>query len=198
MYRIYTTEGIVLKGFATGEASKILAVFTRDLGLLYARAQSVREERSKLRYCLQDFSLGSFDLVRGKSGWRVTSAAGIRTLADFRGERRREAQGILVRVSALLVRLLRGEEKDPALFEEVVGAFARLGEREAPHGSPKDFEALLVMRILSRLGYWGDDPVLSPFIHSFQIGDKETFAAFAPVRGMAIRRINASLRETQL
>ena len=42
MYRIYTTEGIVLKGFATGEASKILVVFTRDLGLLYARAQSVR------------------------------------------------------------------------------------------------------------------------------------------------------------
>ena len=198
MYRIYSTEGLVLKGSDTGEASKILVLFTRELGLLYARAQSVREERSKLRYNLQDFSLAHFNLVRGKNGWRITSAVDAENLSAVVHSGRKEALGILGRVSGLLMRLLHGEEKDPELFSHVISAFRALKGGAIPAAAFSDFEAVLLMRVLARLGYWGEDAILSPFLTVSAIESAETLTAFAPHRSRAVRRINASLRETQL
>ncbi|MBI2049098.1 MAG: recombination protein O N-terminal domain-containing protein [Parcubacteria group bacterium] len=201
MYRIYSTEGLILGSFATGEASKILSLFTKDFGLLSARAQGVRKGHSKLKCHLQDFSLASFDLVRGKNGWRVTSAQDALHLVPFpvgSRETGNRPQDVVVRVSSLLTRLLRGEEKDAELYLDVVSSFRALQNAAVENTSVKDFEALLLMRILHRLGYWGDDALLSPFLRSFEIEKPETFASFAPVRRHAIRRINAALKETQL
>ena len=198
MYRIYHTEGIVLGSRATGEASKIFSLFTKELGVLSARAQSVRETRSKLRYSLQDYSFASFDIVRGKNGWRVTSATGEENLAVFSPEKRKEALGVLKRVTTLLSRLSRGEEKDALLFDGLVSSFRALKSAAVSTSAIKDLEALLVMRMLHRLGYWGEDSVLSPFLELSAITEPHMFASFAPVRAHAIQRINQSLKETQL
>ncbi|MBI2888401.1 MAG: DNA repair protein RecO [Parcubacteria group bacterium] len=199
MYRIYSTEGLILRSFDVGEASKVLSLFTKEFGLLSARVQGVREERSKLRYHLQDFSLASFDLVRGKNGWRVTSARDSENLVLFPVvQKRNAALGVLVRVSSLLTRLLHGEEKNTELYSDVVSSFSILQNAVIEEGSLNDFEVLLLMRILHHLGYWGNDAVLSPFLNSFEIEKPETLASFAPVRRHAIRRINAALKETQL
>src|SRR3989344_9060093 len=101
MYRIYRTEGFVLGSSASGEASKIFPLSTKELGLIHALAQGVRETRSKLRYSLQDYMLSSFDLVRGKNGWRVTSAIGEENLAAFSTEKRKQALAVLKRVTTL-------------------------------------------------------------------------------------------------
>lgn len=56
--------------------------------MLYASAKSVREERSKQRYALQEFSHARVTLVRGRSGWKVTGAeaiADLYALAETRG-----------------------------------------------------------------------------------------------------------------
>lgn len=206
MYRIYSTEGMVLQSFDISEASKALSLFTRDFGLLSARAQGIRAEKSKLRYHLQDFSLGSFDLVRGKNGWRVTSARDAENIAAFPVDEKRGAAlgpaaaglGVIIRVGSLLTRLLRGEEKNVKLYADVVSSFRAL--RSAAWGGErlKDFEPLFVMRVLHHLGYWGEDSMLSPFLDSFEIEKPETLASFAPVRKHAIRRINEALKETQL
>lgn len=198
MYRIYHTEGMVLESRASGEASKVFSLFTKELGILHARAQSVRETRSKLRYSLQDFSLASFDLVRGKNGWRVTSAIEEENLAAFSPEKRKDALGVLKRVTTLLLRLLRGEEKDALLFEVVASSFRALKNEEMSARAIKDLEALVVMRMLHRLGYWGEDAVLSPFLVLPVLAESAILASFVPVRARAIRRINQSLRETQL
>ena len=197
MYRIYHTEGVVLGSRAVGEASMIFSLFTRELGILHARAQGVRETRSKLRYSLQDCSLASFDLVRGGNGWRVTSAIGKENLAAFPGEKRKEALGVEKRVATLLLRLFRGEEKDISLFETIISSFRALKNESVSARATKDLEALLVMRILHRLGYFGKDEMLSPFLES-ELAEPQTLASFAPVRTRAIRRINQSLKETQL
>lgn len=198
MYRIYHTEGIVLESHAVGEASKVFSLFTKELGVLHARAQSVREMRSKLRYSLQDFSLASFDLVRGKNGWRITNAIGEENLAVFPSEKRKDALGMFKRVTTLLLRLSHGEEKDASLFECLAMSFRTLKNETMPARAIKDMEALLVMRILHRLGYFGKDDVLSPFLGVSAIAEPSTLASFAPMRARAIRRINQSLKETQL
>src|SRR3989344_988827 len=204
MYRIYSTEGIVLKSTDTGEASKFLSLFTKDLGLLYARVQGIRKESSKLRYHVQDFSCASWNLVRGKNGWRVTSAYDAEILAEAPAFRlrsegaRKEAMRMFLRTRDLLERLLHGEREESQLFSDVVAALSALKKDAVPEDALKDFEALFVMRILSRLGYWGEDPVLAPFLTSFNIDEPHTFSVFRPVRGRAIRRINASLLAAQL
>ena len=74
MHHIHHTEAFVLGSSPKGEDSKLLRLYTRELGLVYAHAQAVRKLSSKLRFTLQDFSRASVDLVRGKEIWRVTTA----------------------------------------------------------------------------------------------------------------------------
>src|SRR5690349_11857408 len=75
MYAIHTTPGFIIGSRPYGEAGKMLSIFTRDLGLVLAAAQGIRLEKSKLRYSAQDYSFGTFSLVRGKEFWRLTNSA---------------------------------------------------------------------------------------------------------------------------
>ena len=54
-------------------SDKSYLLFTEETGMLFATARSVREEKSKQRYALQDFSRIRVSLVKGKSGWRIGS-----------------------------------------------------------------------------------------------------------------------------
>ena len=66
MHHIYHTEAFVLGSRNVGEANKMLSLYTRELGLVYAHAQGIRLGKSKLRFGLQDFSHATVDLVQGK------------------------------------------------------------------------------------------------------------------------------------
>jgi recombinational DNA repair protein (RecF pathway) len=74
MYTIHTTPGFIIGSRPSGEAGKLLSIFTQDLGLIRATAQGIRFEKSKLRPFIQDYSVGIFSFVRGKEFWRLTSA----------------------------------------------------------------------------------------------------------------------------
>jgi hypothetical protein len=71
MYKIYETKGYVLSSIPSGEADRLLNVFTKELGLVRAKAQGIRYEKSKLRFSTQDFSEVNISLVRGKGYWRL-------------------------------------------------------------------------------------------------------------------------------
>ncbi len=73
MHHLYHTEGFVLGSQPFAEANKFFFVFTRELGMVGATAQSIRSLSSKLRYSLQDFDCLHISLVRGRE-WRVTNA----------------------------------------------------------------------------------------------------------------------------
>lgn len=151
MHHIHHTEAFVLGSRPKGEDSKILILFTRELGLVYAHAQGIRKISSKLRFTLQDFSHASIDLVRGKEIWRVTTASPIGTYSHLR--RMPENERILARVTSLIVRLVAGEEANGELFDILVRTYSLL-ERGAQ--TPEDFRALellCVARILITLGY---------------------------------------------
>ena len=72
-HTLYSTECIVLGSVDSGEANRYISLFTREW-VLCAVARSVREEKSKLRYCLQSFSFTDATLVRGREVWRITGA----------------------------------------------------------------------------------------------------------------------------
>ena len=70
----YQTEVIVLANREMGENDRVLALYTKDFGLVKARASAILTERSKMRYALQDYSRASVSLVRGRRGWRAAGA----------------------------------------------------------------------------------------------------------------------------
>ncbi len=151
MHHIHHTEAFVLGSRPKGEDSKLLILFTRELGLVYAHAQGIRKLSSKLRFTLQDYSRAQVDLVRGKEIWRVTTATPVRSYAELR--RHRESERILARVATLLTRLVAGEEANVEVYEALARTYALL---EAKGQSAEDYRALellSVARILVALGY---------------------------------------------
>lgn len=191
------TEAIVLSGTSVEEANKIFYLLTKDFGLIVAHARSIRAMSSKLRYSLTDFSHIRADVVLGKTGWRLASAEAVSHFLYARDEKERDVIfSVLARISHLLRRLLKGEEKNECLFDDIVRGFFLLSSREVSIHEMETLEVILVMRILNHLGYWGEDAFLSPFL----IGDINS-ARIQEIRNeksRAIIAINKALKETQL
>ncbi|MEA2715081.1 MAG: repair protein RecO [Candidatus Parcubacteria bacterium] len=195
MYSIETTPGFIIDSRPYGEAGRILYIFTRDLGLIEATAKGIRLEKSKLRYFAAAASFGLFSLVRGREFWRLVSA---REIEPPVGSRQAENFGLLPRLAALLKRLLRGEEAQPALFDRLMSSARILSDSLRLTGDRlKTLESVTVLRMLGALGYIGDDPLLPDDIHSSDITlpflDKLTGE-----RPAMNRHINKALKESQL
>lgn len=148
-YQTYTTEAIVVGSYANNTADKSFLLFTKEAGMLYAGARSVREERSRQRYALQDFSLINVSLIKGKTGWRIGSVDSEANI--FNRAESREARGSVVRLLKLLRRLVQGEEPHPTLYDEVVEALEYLIRADV--ASRSLVEEVIYARILYELGY---------------------------------------------
>jgi len=195
MHHIHHTEAFVLGSLPKGEDSKILILYTRELGLVYAHAQGIRKIASKLRYTTQDFSRVNVDLVRGREIWRVTTATPIHSYAHIRQSRHTEK--ILARVAALVIRLVAGEEANEEVYEALIGAYTLL---EMKGQSPEDYRALellSVARILIALGYLSRE---TPGMEERSLFDEEIPKAFtdSAYQHRLIREINMALAATQL
>ncbi|TSC58073.1 MAG: DNA repair protein RecO [Parcubacteria group bacterium Greene0416_79] len=196
MYHLYHTPAFVLGGAAFGEGSRYIALLTREFGLITARAQSVCEERSKLRYGLQEWALSEVTLVRGAM-WRVTNAVlMLNIFTRLRGAP--DAVAMFGRVFRLLRRLLPGEEKNEKLFSAVQGAFAFFEHEQARGGSVESVEIILVLRILYLLGYLAPQGECRPFVSDVLGWDASLLREAQRVRSRALASINQSLKASQL
>lgn len=198
MHSIYHTDGIVLGSRNIGESGKRVDLLTRELGFVSATALNARAISSKLRYGLQDFTLGRFAFVQGKNGWRLTAAIPDKNFFTvlFGGRRRQ----ILGNVGLLLRRLLHGEEKNDSLFDLVISGLnflEAMGKDGRYGGESDDLEIVLVLRILRNLGYIGESPTLSRFT-SIVDWNSEILAFMRNCRPEALAAINKSLHESHL
>lgn len=158
-YQTYITDAIVVGSYANNTADKSYLLFTERAGMLYASARSVREERSKQRYALQDFSHITVTLVKGKAGWRIGS---VESHENFYADATsREARGSVVRLTKTLRRYVQGEVPDTQLYHTYVEALALLVTDCAMRTA---FERCAEVRLLSHLGYVASDTVLEPLL----------------------------------
>ena len=104
MHHIYHTEAFVLGSNQNGEDSKIITLYTKELGLVRAKAQGIRKLASKLRFTLQNFSYAKVDLVRGKEIWRITTASPLDSNTDILCFPEREK--VMVHIMSLVARLV--------------------------------------------------------------------------------------------
>lgn len=150
-YQTYITEALVCGSRTSNTSDRSYLLFAREAGMLYATAKSVREERSKQRFALQEFSLVRATLIHGKAGWRV---AGVEPLENaYMGAATREARTLVRNVIVTLRRVVRGETAHESLFDDVVAVL-----RDPNVVSPKKLELTLTLRLLEKLGYVAPDP----------------------------------------
>jgi recombinational DNA repair protein (RecF pathway) len=147
-YATYTTDALVCGTFNRNTADRSYVLFTREAGMLYADARSVREERSKQRYALQDFSLVRVSLIKGKSSWKVGSIEA-RTNYFMHADSK-SARGSVVSLFRMLRRFFSGQEPSPVLFDYVVQALVVLEQEVDNRGF---VERVIQARILLELGY---------------------------------------------
>lgn len=184
-YAIYTTRGFVLGSAPSGEASKVYSLYTEDFGLVAAKAQGARLLQSKLRYNLEEFSFGTFSIVRGKEVWRITGAE--------KNEEPREGRLLRARILALVRRLVHGEEANPELFNALLLLFDGKGYAEKERATA--FESLVLVLVLSSLGYIDARSILGKSANIVSLSDLDLVES---KKKEIVREINKSLKETQL
>ena len=148
-YATYITEAIVCGSRDSYTSDRSFLLFTKTMGMLWAEARSVREERSKQRYALQDFSVIRVSLVRGKREWRIGSVESIENM--YQTANSRAARGGVTRVVRLLRQYVRGEESAPALFSDTHAVLVAM-----PWCSQETIDTLydrFMLRTLFHLGY---------------------------------------------
>ena len=117
--------------------------------MIYASARSVREERSRQRFALQDFSHITVSLIKGKTGWRIGSVQSYGNI--FGRADSRQSRGSVVRLLKLLRRFIQGEDPQPELFDEILYALHYVADTDLVNRQL--VEDIVQARILYLLGY---------------------------------------------
>ena len=196
MYSILTTPAIVIRARGVGENGKIFSLFSRDLGLVKAHAQGVRNFNSKLHAHLIDFSLSKISLVRGKNSWRLTGANAEKNYYQLfkTAPLKLETAANVVR---LLERLIHGEEKNEKLFDLVKNGLDFLEKLPEEKKAILTFETTLVLRILCNLGYVQKHDSIS-LLATTDNWNEKLLATVRPKIPHLIAVINQSLKESHL
>lgn len=164
-YEMYTTEAIVCGRIVRGEHDLTLRLYTKDAGMVFARAGGARAGESKLRYGLQDFSYANVSLVHGRHEWRVTGASPI--LNFYYQTETREHRAALRHALRIIRRFLTGASAEPELFESVYE-----GMRSLALIDPSEVaQSLFTLRTLYRLGYVAPEAAYLPLAAAASLAD---------------------------
>jgi recombinational DNA repair protein (RecF pathway) len=187
MYQKYNTEALVLGSFERGESDRMLVLFTKDFGLVRARASAIRTERSRMRYALQHYAHANVSLVRGKRGWRVAGTSVIRPAHG-------RAAGF-ARIAELVRRLVVGEERNDYLYAALAEAHDAFSHTDAAMSGV--IEIVCVARVLYALGYISAEALKTAlFTHTAYTG--ESLMEAETMRDKLLASINQALSEAQL
>ena len=157
----YETRRIVLARVPAGETHARLALLTADLGILWARATSVRRPGGKLAASLVTFAESDLVLVAGREGWRITGAVLVENW--FKRFPEPGARQCAARVAGLALRLSPGEAPGIALLPILWNFFNALARDGAV--AYEGAELVAVAAILAALGL--DDGSILPAGASF-------------------------------
>lgn len=117
-YETYTTEVLVCGVSHRNTADGSFRLFAREAGMLWAEARSIREERSRQRYAVQNFTRSRVTLIRGKQSWKIGSVEPL--VNYYHCAQDKEARGSVVALFRFLQRFVHGEHVDKELFDQVI------------------------------------------------------------------------------
>lgn len=182
-------HALVLGSTPAGEGDRRVCLLSAEYGVLWARAKSVREERSKLRYSLVDYTQTYVSLVQGKYGWRITGAVYEADIPAL------PARAVFARLARLVQRLtLPHADGAERVYAPLIAAHRALAQGEVP---ADEIEMLTALRVLFALGYVAPRGEYARVLQD-DACDADTTALVGGRRSLVLADINKALAESQL
>lgn len=185
----YHTPAIILRSYHTKESSKVGILYTKDFGLLYVNAQSIRLQKAKMRSFFLDHSFVSVDIVRGKGMWRLTGIDGSVSSLSFVET---PWYPMVNKISLLVERLCQGEDENSDLWNHLNSLYTLI-DTKTPY--EKNFELIFVINILYALGYWAHDNLVT---QSHDVNHPDILSYVEDNKTSLTKQVNEVLAMTQL
>lgn len=152
----YVIKGLVLKRVNTGEADRILTIFTYERGKIRALGKGLRKLTSHRSGSLEIFNLTKVRLVRGKTLDIITEAE---TLEGFRKLRRNlSSVGVAYQMVEIVDKLSAEGVENREVFHLLVRGLEDLDQKGADE---KDVLTNFAVGVLRALGFWPRDKIFS-------------------------------------
>ncbi len=190
MYAKYTTEAVVLAQSCVAEHDTFAVLYTKDFGLVYARAAGARKEHSKMRGALHLGALTTVSLVKGKAGWRLAGAQNNSLTLSA------EDTHVFARAARLVRRLVVGEEANEYLYTNLRSFVETLLTTQGERGA---LELIAVARILYGLGYVSAEALReAPAVLATDTITQEGVSYASEKRRVLLEAVNNAIAASQL
>ncbi len=167
MHKLHTTLAFVLKSYPHGESNRVYKLFTRELGLLYAHGQGVRELKSRNKYSLQTGGLSEITLVRGKNVWRITGAKSARFFIFSR-----RSKIVKEKLLTFIGKSMQAEDVSNDVFDIIISGYFALSNDDV--FDSELVEIITMLRIIDKIGFLkktGKNANAGDFINSINISN---------------------------
>lgn len=146
--RGYTSEGIVLTRRNSGEADRIISIYSKDKGRISLIAKGVRKPKSRKRGHIEVFNLVKFQAVLGRGLDIMTEAE---VINDFKSVRISLKKISLAYYFMEVVGKITHEgEPNEDLFNLIISSLSKLETTK----ELKKLRLEFLQNILTLLGYW--------------------------------------------
>jgi DNA repair protein RecO (recombination protein O) len=186
----------VLNVLPSGEKNHFVTLFTREFGMIKAKAQSVRVLDSKLRYSLQEYSYIEVSLVKGKDIWRITNALPIYNIY-FELKEDQNIFMVIARTFSLIRRLVPEEGCEALIFNDMEEICKNAQIKKYTKKSIEILEWLFVLRMLAFLGYSHKESFKNLCDDKIE-WTNEYLETISSYKDNAINSINHALKASQL
>ncbi len=190
MHKLHTTLAFVLKSYPHGESNRVYKLFTRELGLLYAHGQGVRELKSRNKYSLQTGDLSEVTLVRGKNVWRITGAKSVHFFTF--SKRSKIVKG---KILDFIGKSMQAEDVSHDVFDIIISGYFALTSNDG--FDSELIEIITMLRIIDKIGFLkktGKNANVSDFINPTHISN-DLLSKVKNEKIFLIKIINEALEE---
>jgi len=192
-HAIYQTRALVLKTKNMRESNKLITLYTKRFGLIYAAVQSVRKLESKMRFHVHTLSIVDIDLVEGRDIWRITGIHEYHPSHGFAGTSWYE---LADRIAHILMRLCAGEEPHEQLWKDISSLYILIHKHQDTEAeSHQVIELIMISRTLYHLGYWEGEEL---FIHDPEPFSPACYKEVLSDKKKIMQKINQGIQDSQL
>ncbi len=142
------TKGIVIKEVSTGEADKVLTIFSRNKGRISALAKGGRRPRSKLSAASQMLCYGEYMLYSGKEMYSVNSCDVIEPFYEIRNDM--EKLTYAAHFTDIVLEIIQEDQPSSKLLKLLLNTLYMLSKTGK---QPELLSRIFELRALASAGY---------------------------------------------
>ncbi len=187
-HQIHQTEGLIMDSNEYGEAGKILQLLTPHFGIITLFAVGVREQKSKMRSSLNIGTQANFDFVEGKEVRRLTGVFEKKVYTKIFESV--EKRNVYLHIVSFLKRVVLGEVEHADMFDSIILGLDYLENIVDKSFDLEIIEIIIILNILSHLGYWEKD--------TYTNFSERNFKYIESQKKEIVAQINSSIKITNL